>query len=192
MFIEFLRETESIDYKNPVIQDMVSELRKDSSSLIEYVERAFYFVRDKIPHSWDINSDVVSRRAREDLMYATGICWTKSCLLASLLRANGIPSGISYQRLTRADDNADEGYIIHALNTVYIEELDRWIRLDARGNKKNVHAEFSLDEEILAFAVRSQVGEIDYKDNHPDLDDRLIRILKECANIREVSADFAI
>ncbi len=192
MLIEYLRETESIDYKNPVIQNRVSELRKDSSSLIEYAERAYRFVRDEIPHSWDIKSDVMSRRASEVLMYGTGICWTKSCLLASLLRANGIPSGISYQRLTRADDNADEGYIIHALNTVYIEELDRWIRLDARGNKKNVHAEFSLDEEILAFAVRSQLGEIDYKDNHPDLDDRLIRILKECANIQEISADFAI
>lgn len=192
MLIEYLRETESIDYKNPVIQNRVSELRKDSSSLIEYAERAYRFVRDEIPHSWDIKSDVVSRRASEVLMYGTGICWTKSCLLASLLRANGIPSGISYQRLTRADDNADEGYIIHALNTVYIEELDRWIRLDARGNKKNVHAEFSLDEEILAFPVRSQLGEINYKDNHPDLDDRLIRILKECANIQEISADFAI
>ena len=68
-----------------------------------------------------------------------------------MLRANGIPSGISYQYLTRADDSADEGHIIHALNTAYIEELDGWIRLDARGNKENVHAEFSLDEEILTF-----------------------------------------
>ena len=61
----------------------------------------------------------------------TGICWTKSCLLAALLRANGIPSGICYQLLTRADDGS-EGYMIHALNTVYLK--DKWIRLDARGN----------------------------------------------------------
>ena len=71
-------------------------------------------------------------------------------------------------------------------------ELDRWIRLDARGNKENVHAEFSLDEEMLAFPVRSELGEVDYRDNHPDLDDRLIRILKECDSIQEVSADFEI
>ncbi len=192
MLNDYLRETECIDYKNPIIQDKANELRKEPSSPIEYVERAFRFVRDEIPHSWDIGSDVVSRRASEVLMNGTGICWTKACLLASLLRANGIPSGISYQYLTRADDNADEGYIIHALNTAYIEELDRWIRLDARGNRGNVHAEFSLGEEMLAFPVRSELGEIDYRDNNPDLDDRLIRTLKECTSIQEVSADFEI
>ena len=192
MLIDCLRETESIDYRNSLIQDKAVELRKESSSPIEYIEGAFLFVRDKIPHSWDIESDVVSRRASEVLMNGTGICWTKSCLLASLLRANGIPSGISYQYLTRADDNADEGYIIHTLNTAYVEELDRWVRLDARGNKENVHAEFSLDEEMLAFPVRSELGEIDYRDNNPDLDARLIRLLRECASIQEVSADFAM
>ncbi|MDO4796779.1 MAG: transglutaminase family protein [Coriobacteriales bacterium] len=192
MLREYLRETESIDYGNPAIQDKAHELRRESNSHIAYAQRAFRFVRDEIPHSWDIRSDVVSRKASEVLMNGTGICWTKSCLLASLLRANGIPSGISYQYLTRADDNADEGYIIHALNTVYIGELDRWIRLDARGNKENVHAEFSLNEEVLAFPVRSELGEIDYRDNNLDLDDRLVRILNECTSIQKISADFVM
>ena len=58
----------------------------------------------------------------------TGVCWTKSCLLSALLRAHNIPSGISYQLLTRADDDS-EGHMIHALNTVYIEDLP--IRPDA-------------------------------------------------------------
>ena len=192
MLISYLRETESIDYKDPAIQAKADELRKESGSQIDYIERAFRFVRDEISHSWDIESDVASRKASEVLANGTGICWTKSCLLASLLRANGIPSGLSYQRLTRADDSADEGYIIHALNTVYIEDLVRWIRLDARGNKENVHAEFSLDEEILAFPVRRELGEVDYRDNNPDLDDRLVRILNECTSIQEVSAGFAM
>ena len=82
------------------------------------------FVRDEIPHSWDINASVVSKKASEVLANKTGVCWTKSCLLAALLRSNGIPSGISYQLLTRADD-ASDGYIIHAFNTVYIEQLDK-------------------------------------------------------------------
>ena len=103
----------------------------------------------------------------------TGICWTKSCLLAALLRANQIPSGISYQLLTRADD-ASEGYMIHALNTVYIKNLDKWVRLDARGNKENINARFSLDEECLAYLIRAEFGEIDYQDNHADLDERLV------------------
>ena len=79
---------------------------------------------------------------------------------------------------------------IHALNTVHISELNRWIRLDARGNKENVHAEFSLDQEILAFNVRPELGEMDYKDNHLDIDKRLCMILEESKNIVQIDTDF--
>lgn len=187
---DYLSETECIDYNNPIIQEKVNELKLNSDSQLKYIENAYRFVRDEISHSWDIKSEVVSRKASEVLMNRTGICWTKSSLLAAFLRANGIPSGISYQFLTRADDNADDGYIIHALNTVFISELNKWIRLDARGNKENVYADFCLDEEKLAFPIRSELGEVDYRDNNPDLDDRLIKILKESKNILEVTTDF--
>ena len=148
-------------------------------------------MRDEIPHSWDIKSQIVSRKASEVLINKTGICWTKSCLLAALLRANNIPAGISYQYLTRADD-ASDGYIIHALNTVYIDSLEKWIRLDARGNKAGVNAQFSLEKEFLAFPARPDFGEKDYRDNHSDLDSRLKEILKESRNILEARADFEI
>ena len=130
------------------------------------------------------------KKASDVIRNETGICWTKSCLLAALLRANDIPSGISYQLLTRADEDDSEGYIIHALNTVYIEELDKWIRLDARGNKENVQAQFSMNEEKLAFSVREEFGEIDYRDNNPDLDERLIKILQNSSNVLEITTDF--
>lgn len=187
---DYLLETECIDYNNSVIQEKVKELKLNSDSQLKYIENAYKFVRDEISHSWDIKSEVVSRKASEVLINRTGICWTKSSLLAALLRANGIPSGFSYQFLTRADDNADEGYIIHVLNTVFISELNKWIRLDARGNKESVHADFCLDEEKLAFSIRSELGEVDYRDNNPDLDDRLIKILKESKNILEITTDF--
>ena len=186
---EYLVETKTIDYRAPIIREKVLELRNGIGSTMEYIVKAYEFVRDDIPHSWDIQSTVVSRNASEVLKNKTGICWTKSCLLAALLRANGIPSGISYQLLTRADDDS-EGYIIHALNTVYIEELNKWIRIDARGNKENVHAEFSIEEERLAFPVRSEFGEIDYRNNDPDLDERLVSILNNSENILEVTTDF--
>jgi transglutaminase-like putative cysteine protease len=175
-----------------MIQEKVSELRSDTKTMIEYIQKAYEFVRDNILHSWDIQSPIVSRKASEVLENKTGICWTKSCLLAALLRANGIPAGISYQLLTRADDDDSEGYIIHALNTVYIEEQSKWIRLDARGNKTNVHAEFSIEEEQLAFPVRSQYGEVDYRDNNPDLDERLVSILNNSENILEITTDFTM
>ena len=111
-------------------------------------------------------------------------------MLATLLRADGVPSGISYQYLTRADEDESEGYIIHALNTVFISALNKWIRLDARGNKGNVHVDFSLEEVRLTFPIRSHLGEIDFRDNNTDLDERLIRILQESRSILEVTADF--
>ena len=188
----YLASTDCIDYNHPLVQEKVTELKEMASSSLDYIKRAYEFVRDKIPHSWDIGATVVSRKASDVLRNKTGICWTKSCLLAALLRANDIPSGISYQLLTRADVDDSEGHIIHALNTVYIEELDKWIRLDARGNKENVHAQFCLDEEKLAFPIREELGEIDYRDNHSDLDARLVLILQNSFNVLEITTDFRL
>ena len=190
MFMDkYLAETPSIDYMNSHIQEKVCELKNQSTDDADYIKRCYFFVRDEIPHSWDIKTEVVSRTASDVLKNKTGICWTKSCLLAALLRANGIPSGISYQLLTRADDDS-EGYMIHALNTVYLKDFNKWIRLDARGNKENINAYFCLDEEHLAYTVRSELGEIDYHDNHADLDDRLVNILMESESIQEITTDF--
>ena len=186
---DYLIETPSIDYMNPLIRDKVRTLMDQSEDDLDYIKRSYIFVRNDIPHSWDIKTEVVSRTASDVLKNKTGICWTKSCLLAALLRANGIPSGISYQLLTRADDDS-EGYMIHALNTVYLKDFNKWIRLDARGNKENINAYFSLDEEHLAYTVRSELGEIDYHDNHADLDDRLVNILMESESIQEITSDF--
>lgn len=101
-----------------------------------------------------------------------------------------VPAGICYQKLTRADEDDSEGYIIHALNTVYIDSIGRWIRLDARGNKENVHAKFSIDEEVLAFNVREELGEKDYHNNACDLDERLKEVLFSCDNVQDIHTDF--
>lgn len=188
---EYLKETPSIDYRNPLIQEKVGQLRNQSEDEIDYIKRSYLFVRDEIPHSWDIKTNIVSRTASDALKNKTGVCWVKSCLLAALLRANGIPSGISYQLLTRADDDS-EGHMIHALNTVFIKDLNKWIRLDARGNKENINAQFSLEREQLAYSVRTELGEIDYKDNHADLDERLIKILEENESMLDITTDFEL
>ena len=70
-------------------------VKKKSNSSLDYIKKAYEFVRDEIPHSWDIGTEVVSRKASDVLLNKTGICWTKSCLLVALLRANCIPAGIS-------------------------------------------------------------------------------------------------
>ena len=151
-----------IDWKNPnIIQKAKDLLILDSE--VDTVKRTYHFVRDEIKHSWDIQDRRVTARASDVLQEKVGICWAKANLLAALLRANQIPAGICYQRLT-LEDTPESGYCIHALNAVYLSSLKSWIRLDARGNKEGIQAEMSLDQEQLAFAVRPELGEIDYQE----------------------------
>jgi len=68
--------------------------------------------------------------------------------LAALLRAQEIPTGFCYQRLSVNDNGAP--YSLHGLNAVYLKEFG-WYRIDARGNKKDVNAQFLPPRECLAF-----------------------------------------
>ncbi len=144
---------------------------------ITTIENTFLFVRDEIKHSWDAQDKRVTVSASDTLREGVGICWAKANLLAALLRANGIPAGFSYQRLTLGE-TPESGYCIHAMNTIYISSMDKWIRLDARGNKEGINAQFSTEEEILAFYIRCE-GEEDYHDNHSYPDQGLMKVLEE-------------
>ncbi|MWC27690.1 transglutaminase domain-containing protein [Paenibacillus sp. MMS18-CY102] len=158
---DYLAESEYVDFSHASIRELAAKLASQSSNGIAYVQNAFEFVRDSVSHSWDIQSTRVTCNASDVLHYREGICYAKSNLLCALLRIHGMPAGFCYQRLTLGD-TPDTGYVIHALNAVYIGELDRWIRLDARGNKQGVDAQFSLDGERLAFAIREAYEEVDY------------------------------
>lgn len=140
---------------------MAVELRHPGDE-IETVRKCYEFVRDQIQHSWDVQDRRITAKASEVLREKVGICWAKSNLLAALLRANMIPAGICYQRLTLGDF-PETGYCIHALNAVFMKSISQWIRLDARGNKPGISAEMHLTKEQLAFKIREEYDEIDYK-----------------------------
>ncbi|MEO0847612.1 MAG: transglutaminase-like domain-containing protein, partial [Cyanobacteria bacterium J06648_1] len=95
----------------------------------------------------------------EVLAYKTGYCFAKSHLLAALLRANSIPIGFCYQRLSVFDNGAP--YSLHGFNAVYLESSG-WYRVDARGNKPGVNAQFTPPQEQLAFELNLS-KEADYK-----------------------------
>ena len=160
----YLEASPLIDRTHPTIANWAAA-HDGGRSDVDIAREAFEFVRDEIAHSWDIGSHRVTARASEVLEHKEGICYAKSHLLAALLRRQGIASGVCYQRLTLGD-TPDTGYCIHALNTVYLPSLGRWIRLDARGNKPGVNAQFSLESEQLAYAVRPELGECDYSVNY--------------------------
>ncbi len=124
---------------------------------MEKAKRLYEWVRDEIPHSADAGHETVTCRASEVLRHRTGICYAKAHLLAALLRAVDVPCGLCYQALKY--DSSSERLVVHGLNGVYLESLGRWIRVDARGNKAGVNAQFSLDGEHLAFPIAPALGE---------------------------------
>lgn len=182
---DYLLETEEIDYSHPMIQQKITELFVSDLSDSQKIEIAFKFVRDDIPHSWDIQSNIVTRTASEVLGKKTGICYAKSNLLSALLRGIGIPCGFCYQRLM-IFDTPEKGYSLHAFNGVYIEALNKWIRLNARGNKPGVHAEFSLEGESLAFHVNEEMNEKDYPTIFVKPNEKTMQTLKKYNNAIEM------
>lgn len=182
---DYLTELPEVNFSNALIQSKANELFHSSQSDIEKVKIAFEFVRDEISHSWDIQSSRVTCTAAEVLEFKEGICYAKSNLLAALLRLQGIPTGFCYQRLMLFD-TPDKGYCIHAFNAVYLKTLKKWIRLDARGNKQGVDAQFSLDEEKLAFHVNQQFNEKDYPTIFVKPNEKTISVLKEHTDALEM------
>lgn len=144
----FLESSEVIDCDHPSVRALAAELSGHTADETEYVRRAFEWVRDQIRHSIDYACTDVTCNASQVQAVGTGFCYAKSHLLAALLRARGIPTGFCYQRLSVGDSGPP--YCLHGLNAVFLPELG-WYRLDPRGNKPDVNAQFTPPVEQLAF-----------------------------------------
>ncbi len=53
--------------------------------------------------------------------------------------------------------------MLHGLNGVFLPSLEKWIRVDPRGNTGDINAQFSTDREQLAFPMDSAAGEFIYE-----------------------------
>lgn len=174
---EYIKEDEIIDYSNEMIVNLAEELYEQSGNETEYIRAAYEYVRDHISHSADINEDIITCSASEVLKEGHGICFAKSHLLAALLRYKSIPTGFCYQKLILDDETAPI-LIYHGLNGVYMKEYEKWIRLDARGNKEGVDAQFSPDNEQLAFPIRPEMGEKDDLTVYPNPDVKVLEKMR--------------
>ncbi|BAL26998.1 putative lipoprotein (plasmid) [Azoarcus sp. KH32C] len=147
----YLSPSKYIDFEDANISAVARSLARGTTSEQDLVRRCFEFVRDEIRHSSDFKLNPVTCRASDVLRHKTGYCYAKSHLLAALLRANGVPAGLCYQRLSVGDSGAP--YCLHGLNAVYLQDFG-WYRIDARGNKPGVSAQFCPPVEVLAFPIR--------------------------------------
>lgn len=147
----FLQSTEVIDFHHPEVRQKAEALRSGDGDPVQTARACFEWVRDEIKHSVDYHMNPVTCCASEVLAAGTGYCYAKSHLLAALLRANGLPAGLVYQRLSIGA--CGPPYCTHGLNAVFLPDLG-WYRIDARGNKPGVDAQFTPPVERLAFALQ--------------------------------------
>ncbi len=121
------------------------------------------------------------------LSMVRGFCYAKSHLLAALLRANEIPAGLCYQRLTIENDSPP--FCLHGLNAVFLEAYG-WYRVDARGNKSRVDADFCPPIEKLAFPIVSE-GEADFPGIYEEPLDVVVELLEGHDSYLEVDSNLS-
>lgn len=151
---KFLESSPFIDWNTSAISKRAIEISDGLQSDHDIIKACFEFVRDQIKHSLDYQLNPVTCKASDVLRFSTGYCFAKSHLLTALLRANGIPSGLCYQRLSN-----EGNHCLHGLSAVFLAEYG-WYRIDPRGNKPDISTEFSPPQEKLAFSIAEQ-GEAD-------------------------------
>lgn len=183
MMKDYLASTEYIDWKEPSVQAKAEALSQGLQAQESIAKVCFEYVRDEIKHSNDYQLNPVTCKASDALKYKTGYCYAKSHLLAALLRANGIPAGLSYQRLTI--DNDQPPFCLHSLNAVYLPEVG-WYRIDARGNKEGVDAQFTPPTEKLAYPIMVK-GEADLPGIYAEPLEEVVSVLTQSSSYDEVA-----
>lgn len=179
---KYLVATEIIDWDHPSIKTLAIQLSDGCEFQMEIAKNCFEWVRDNIKHSYDYKLNPVTCKASDVLKHKTGYCYAKSHLLAALLRANNIPAGLCYQRLSLEGNGAP--YSLHGLNAVYLKEFT-WYRIDARGNKQGVDAQFCPPIEKLAFSTSSQL-EADLPEIWAEPLSEVVNTLTRCKTYVEV------
>jgi transglutaminase-like putative cysteine protease len=178
----YLRATDIIDWRHPAVMDRASRLRAGTSDPVAIARVSFEWVRDEIRHSVDFGLSPVTCAASEVLETGSGYCYAKSHLLAALLRANGLAAGLCYQRLSVDDEG--RRFCLHGLNSVLLPDIG-WYRVDPRGNRTGIDAQFTPPVERLAFAPQLP-GEADLPEIWPDPLPVVVDTLRSCATAQEV------
>jgi len=182
----YLEATEIVDYLDKDVYALAMRLANGHQSEVQIAKTCFEYVRDEIHHSGDYQDEITTYKASDVLKHKTGWCYAKSHLLAALLRANGIPTGFSYQCLSCSEYRKDV-YCLHGLNNIYLKEFG-WYRVDARGNKEGVNAQFNPPHEVLAFELNE--NEFDLPEILAEPLDEVILALKKNTCYAEMVGNF--
>ena len=175
-----MQEHKYVDFSSPKIREKVAELFSGLRDDTQKAKIAYEFVRDEISHTFDIQSDVIIAKASDVLQHKTGICHAKANLLAALLRPQGIPTGFCFQRMRMNTGS----YAVHCYNAIYLS--GRWIKVDARGNKQGINAQFSSDEPILAYPCRLEYDEYFWSGIYAAPHDATMKMLERAKSLQDI------
>lgn len=129
-----LKETKLLDYKNPLIQQLIQEKGWNKLNETERVKAIYNFVRDDIKFGYNISDDIPASAVLKD---GYGQCNTKATLLMALLRATEIPNRLHGFTIDKAlQKGAISGIwyqlspnnILHSWVEVYVE--GKWYFLE--------------------------------------------------------------
>ncbi|AFY69554.1 transglutaminase domain-containing protein [Thalassoporum mexicanum PCC 7367] len=204
----FLQADPIIDWQHPAILALAEEIAAAHAGAdnqeIAIARASFEWVRDRIYHSGDDQMNPITCSASQVLEHQTGFCFAKSHLLAAILRANGIPAGFCYQRLSL--DNRGAPYSLHGFNAIYLNEFG-WYRVDPRGNRdfvgKNnqdalnrvailrlrIDAQFTPPHEQLAYTPQI-TGEADFENILASPLPIVVQVLQTHRTLAELCANF--
>ena len=133
---------------HPAIRAKARELVNGIPDENDQILAIFTYVRDQIAHSVDADENRLVWEPSQIISAGHALCFGKSHLFVALCRTVGIPAGFCYQRVKK-DDNS---YVLHGLAAVRLEDPQRWIRVDPRGNKPGINAQFDPHgEEQIAY-----------------------------------------
>lgn len=180
----YLEDTITIDWQTPAVSELARRLLSEAQTPAAGIERIFRFVRDEIPHTFDLDPPVggaspgdtrstsragegfdqkflrrgIACRASEVLAIGHGLCHAKSHLLAALLRFAGHPTGFCYARLV--DDDRPGRFVLHGFNAFYWPLTGAWIPVDARGNRGGIESACRFEKPFsLAYLPDAERGE---------------------------------
>lgn len=176
----YLCDSPIIDYRESSVSELADYLAGNSATAEDLVRATFYWVRDNIDHSLDIGAGGGTCAASDVLRAGHGFCYAKSHLLTALLRANNIASGFCYQRLS----NDAGGFALHGFNGVYLPAYG-WYRIDPRGNKPGINADFTPPGEKLAYSCKA-TGEVDYQSVFAEPWPTVVWALQTCNTVDEL------
>lgn len=154
---------------NEAIQKQTNSLTGHLNHEVEKAQTLLEWVRDEIPHTKDIQKEIVTCSSIDVFSAGTGICFAKSHLLASMMRITKIPCGFCYQIFENDSSTETDTLALHGLNAIYLTSTGKWHRIDPRGNRDEINGQFSIREEILAFPEMIFLDNNIYAEPLPDV-----------------------